>query len=216
MHADVGNASTETRLRGVGSPCRLLLASPLERLAQPPLRVFDDELADGAEIAALADRPRLTHERVSRVGVRQRVELSRALHDVTQRVRFLERSRGGLVGYDVKAMVERSYGHGEMQVIGGDNRDEVDPVWTGRLGRQHLLIAAVGALVRDTVRTAGNLRLRRVGAESAGDQLDLAIEFRSQSMHRSDERPWPTTDHSHPNHSHLHGRGTSVHPIHRR
>src|SRR5580765_5329560 len=61
MHADVNDASTETRLRRIAPPCGLLLTSPLEGLAQPPLRVFDDELADGTEIAALADRSRLTH-----------------------------------------------------------------------------------------------------------------------------------------------------------
>ncbi|KAH2775477.1 hypothetical protein KXW38_002020, partial [Aspergillus fumigatus] len=45
---------------------------------------------------------------------------------------------------------------------------------------------------------ARRARLLRARTESARHQLDLAVQFRRDPVHRADKRTRPTTDHSHP------------------
>src|SRR5215471_6951929 len=76
MHADVTNTTAKPRLRRVAPPGGLLVAGSLDGIAEPTLQILDDNLPNLPEITALTDRARFADHWVTRISVRQRVELS--------------------------------------------------------------------------------------------------------------------------------------------
>src|SRR3546814_11779456 len=62
--SDVAEAAAESRARGIGAPFGLLVAVPVDRPAQPALRIFGLHQPDLAEIAARDAHARLFDQRI--------------------------------------------------------------------------------------------------------------------------------------------------------
>ena len=171
----------------------------LQARGQPPLRVFDDHLADLAQPAGTDNLTRLFDQRIPRVIVRQAVEQSGAFKQRTQFRRLGKIEGRGLVRDDVEAMFQRRLGRGEVQMVRGDDGDEVHaPVGRQRgFSGHHFLERAVATFRRKEQVGTRILRPLRVAAERAADQFDLAVEGGRHAMHGPDEGAASSADHAH-------------------
>ncbi|MNL56952.1 hypothetical protein D3C87_1804780 [compost metagenome] len=97
------------------------------------------------------------------------------------------------------ARFEKDLGRGEMQVIGSDDGDRLDPVFTTGLGRRHLLKRSVGPLGRNAEQGCRNAGACRVGGKRTGDQFVTVVEPRGDTMHRADKGTLTATHHAETN-----------------
>src|SRR3546814_21123802 len=89
--SDVAEAAAEARARGIGAPFGLLVAVPVDRPAQPALRIFGLHQPDLAEIAARDAHARLFDQPIAAIGEGEPVELAAAV-----RGRVARPPRGGV------------------------------------------------------------------------------------------------------------------------
>ena len=153
MRADVAEAAGGTALCRIGSPGRLFLTLALEPRPQPALDVFGADRLDLAQFTGEHHLAGLSHERVAGVVVGDGEDDIRLLDDGRQILRFLQRERERLVAYTMEAGLDGGLGHRKVHVVGGGDRDEVDPLVGGEgpLPVEHLLVGAVGAGEVDVV-----------------------------------------------------------------
>ena len=197
MGANVADAAAGAVERRIGPPRRLLLPRPLQRRAQPPLQVFDGNLANLSQSAAGADGPRLAHQRIAGIGMRQRVRQAGAGHRSLQSQRLFIGSRSRFVAHHRKPRLQRGLGHRQVQMIGRCDDHKVDSVRPLPLRRQHLPVARIRPTGIDPETLARRARPLRRLRERPGHQLDPAVQLGSHLVHRPDEGSRAAANHSH-------------------
>ena len=165
---------------------------------QPALRIFDHDLADGAEPAAPHELARLLHHDVAGVVVGEHENLPRLPDNPAKFERLLEAEGRGLVEDDVETFFKEEPGGWKMLVVGRDNDDEIEPLVRGHsgLGPGHLGVAAIDTRRIDEQIGAGRLGACRVGREGAGHELRLAIHDSREAVHGADECAATAADHA--------------------
>ncbi len=197
MCADVPDATGGTALLRIGAPGGLLLSGGFEARGQPALRIFHDDFTDLAELAVPDHVARFFHQRVAGVVVREAVEQAGLFDEGGEGPGLGEIEGRGLVAQDVEAVFEGGLGGGEVDVIGGDDGDEVDALIRRQGGFlcHELLEAPVDARgIEEEVGAAGP-GLFRIGRESAGGEFNLAIDMGGDAMDRTDEGAAPAANH---------------------
>ena len=201
VDADIADAPAFARSCGIDPPFGLLA---LDRPGQPALRIFDHDLADGANSTGSNPRLHLAHQRIARIGVGQAIGETGGRNQTGQLLRLAESRGHGLVAHHRQAGREGSAHRRQVMVIGADHRDEVDAVIARPFGSEHRLQAAISPRRIDPIGDAGGATAARIGRKDARDQFDLAVEFGCDAMDRTDERAGSTPDHAHPQAPHRH------------
>ena len=209
VRADVADAAGGAAPLRVGAPGGLLLPARFEPRGEPALRIFDDDLADLAELAGGDHLARLLHERVAGVVVGEAVEQAGLFHELAELLRLGEIEGRGLVAEDVEAVFERHLRRRKVHVVRRDDDDEVHALVRrqARLRLDHFLEGAVAAVRRKEEVRAGLARTSAGRREGAADEFDLPVDVRRDAMHRADERAASAADHAVTNFSaHMNGR----------
>ena len=156
---------------GVRPPDGLLHPALLDGLREPALAVLRDHLADLAQLAVRHHRPRVLHEGVARVVVRQRERHGTLADGADERFGVPQRRRHRLVADDGDPALDERQRRRRVEPVRRDDGDDVDAVGAPGLGVGHLLERAVGALdaERGRVRPAP-VRVRRKNAGHEGRQ----------------------------------------------
>ena len=197
MRTDVANATGDAALRRIGPPVGLLVAGAFEQRRQPALVVFDDHLADLAELAAGDHVPRLPHQRVAGVVVGDGEDDAGFLGRSEQVVRLLGGMYQRLVADDVDAGLGERLGHRVVHVVGRDDADEVD-AFAGRAAQfvfEQRLPGRVVAVVGEAEFAPGGERLFGARRQRAGGELHLAVERHCPTMYAADEGALAAADH---------------------
>jgi hypothetical protein len=212
--ADIAHAPGGAGARRIGPPRGLFLPARFERLGrleplgEPALRILDHHPADRAETTRRHQVSGLLHHGVAGVVVGEAEQAATRGDRIPQLERLRQIERHRLVAGDVEAVLERRHRDRMVEMVGGDDRHQVDAL-RGRatgLALEHLAPGPVAALVVEQEVAAGGFRGRWISAERAADQLDEPIQTRRRAVHRADERSTPTADHAHADAS-LHRKG---------
>ncbi len=200
MGADVAEAAGGTALGRIGSPGCLLLPLALQPRPQPALDVFRADRLDLTQFAGEHHLAGLPHERVAGVVVGDGEDDVRLLDDDRQILSFFERERERLVADTMEAGLDGGLGHRKVHVVGGGDRDEVDPLVGGQgpFTVEHLLIGAVGAGEVDVVIGGAGLGPLRVAREGACHERCPVVEHGGRHVDPADERALTTPHDSHP------------------
>ncbi len=137
--ADIPQAAAQTRTCWIGSPLRLLVPCVVDRLAQPSLQIFSLDQADLAEIPSRHAQPRFLDQGVGAVSEGQRKAAAAGVCGARDCLRLLDADRHRLFAQRVKPRIQRSDGHGRVQMVGRHDRHRVDPLILGQgtLAREH-------------------------------------------------------------------------------
>ena len=121
------------------------------------------------------------------------------MHDGPQFAALGKREAERLVADHMDAGLEEGLGHGEMRVVARDDRDEVDALVRRQRGLAlgHFLVSRVDPRRIEVEIGAGEFGFGRVGGETAGDEIDLAVEPGGHAVDRADKRAAPAADHAH-------------------
>ena len=84
-----------------------------------------------------------------------------------------------------------------MQVVGCDDREEIDGIRTRGFGGDQRVEIGIGPVGGDAIMRASLFGSRGIAAECASDKGDLAVQFRGDAMHRADERAGAAAHHRH-------------------
>jgi hypothetical protein len=128
--------------------------------------------------------------------VGQDEDLAGPLHQGLERDRIRKGGGHRLVADDVDAGLEEGGGGVEMDMVGGDDRNDVDGVLALGLGLGHLGEAAIGAGGIDAEFEARRLRFLGRAGEAAGDQLVAIVQPGGDPVHTANERALPAADHA--------------------
>ena len=182
----------------VRAPVRLLVAGALRALGQPVLRIFDLNEPDVAERAAAHHRPRLPHQRVARVVMRQHENEPGSADLRGQIPRFIERGGQRLVADHVDAGFEKGADRRGVHVVrchDGNRFDAVGPCGFRLRHNGEVVVAACGVEAQRQGRPG---RLLGRGRQRSGDQLKMVVEPCRDAMHRADESTLAAADHAKP------------------
>src|ERR1700678_3827066 len=97
----------------------------------------------------------------------------------------------------MEAVLQGSRCDGQMEMIWGNDADEVDGIFPLALPLHHLFIIGVGTVGADAVGYAGLPRSCSILTESSRHQLDGSIQLGRHAMYRADKRARATTYHPH-------------------
>ena len=196
--ADVAERPAGARALRIGAPLGLLVAALLGRPGQPVLRIFDLHQPKDAEIAALDHLAHPAHQRIAGVIVGEGEEAARLLDRRLHPLGFGERHRQRLVADDVDARLQEGDGRPGVHVVGGDDRNRLDPVRPLGLRLRHALVVVVDAVGRKSKGFARPARLLRRRRQRAGDQFVLVVDARGDAVHRADEGALAAAHHAEP------------------
>ena len=172
------------------------MACRLQRLGQPGLDVFDIDEAQLAEQAGGDHGAGLPDHRIAGIGVGDGEEPAGAAPGFDQILGLLDRHRQRLVADDVEAGFHEGFRRAVMNIVRGDDGDDVDPVGTVALAFHHRLPGLVAA-VRGEVRLAAALaRPFGIGGERAGDELVAIVDPGGEAMHWADEGARAAANHA--------------------
>ena len=111
------------------------------------LRILGDDLEDAAELAGLHHGAGFLDHRIAGVVVGQREDEAGCIDEFFEFLGFREGERHRLLADDVDAGFEEGLGDREVQVVAGDDGDEVDALAHGQrgLGLGHFRVGGIDA-----------------------------------------------------------------------
>lgn len=197
--SDVAHAAAESGLGGIGAPCGLFLALLFEGGGQPALGVFDEDTAKGAEGTGPDAGASLADHGVAGVVVGEHEEAAGFFDEADEGLSVGEGGGEGFVANHIKACFEGEPGGGVMEVIGGDDGDEVHALFGGKLGfaGDHGVHVGVAAMGRDEPVVAGVAGTLGVGAEGSANEFDGTVEGGGHAVDGTDEGALTSADHAH-------------------
>ena len=128
MGSDVAKASRRAALRRIRPPRSLLLLAEFQTRPQPSLDVARANRVDLAQFAAQDHFPRLPHQRIAGVVVREREDDIRAIDDGGEFLGLGEVEGQRLVAHDIDARLDRRLGDFDVGVVRCGHRDKVNPL----------------------------------------------------------------------------------------
>ncbi len=146
--ADIPHGARGTGDSGVHPPAADGALRVGQQAREPPLGVLDHHLVDPADSPFPHHVARLLDHRVAGVIVGQDKDPAGPLDHRLQFLRLLQAGAHGLVQHHVKTGLQKGFRHLEMGDVGGDDRDEIEPLalrLPGLLFR-HLAIVAIDPL----------------------------------------------------------------------
>src|SRR3984957_6711488 len=149
MGSDVAKSAPRPTLLRISTPERLLLPGLLQRRGQPVLRVLHLNDSNLAKFSVGNHLPGLPDHGISGVVVSHGKEKAGAADGLSQAPRVFKSRRKRLVANDVDASLEKRLRRRVMQMVGSDNRNRVDAVFSARFLGSHFGEAAVGPIRRD-------------------------------------------------------------------
>ena len=213
MRPDVTHAATSTALRWIRPPTRLLLPARLKPRRQPSLRILHHHFPDLPELPGLNHVPRLLHQRIPGVVMRQSIQPPARLHHFPKCLRLRQIKTRRLVAQHVKPILQRQLRRRKMHVIRRHNRHKIHPLTRRQrlLLLNHLLKRPVTALSRQEKIRTGCLRSLGVRRKRTADEFNLLINCGRNAVHSANKCATPAADHAHPDFSvHVRGRMLSL------
>ncbi len=196
MGADVAETARRSRQGRIGAPRGLPVRLMFERQRQPVLRILDVDEPHIAQHALLDQRPRMPHERIARVRIRDREHEPFLAREPGKRLAFIERHRERLVADHMDAGFEKRRRDPRMQMIRRNDRNRVDAVIACGFRRGHLAKVRIAARQADARRT--RRRAFGIGRQRPRNKLEAIVDARRDPVHRADERALAATDHPQP------------------
>jgi hypothetical protein len=152
-----------------------------------PLDVGHVDLAHLADLAGLHHRAGLPDHRVGAVVVGKAEHQAGLAHLAHERQRVGEGGRHRLVADHVQPGLESRQRRGGVMGVGRHDRNNVDAIGSGALGRDHRLDVRVGPCLGHVCCLCGGTTPLRVGGERSGHQVVEAVEPRGGAVDRADE-----------------------------
>ena len=197
MRTNVADAAGNAAPGRVGTPVGLFVAGTFEQRRQPTLVVLDDYFANFPELTVGDHVPCLTHQRVAGVIVGNGENDAGFFGNGNQILRLFRSVHQRLVADDIDASRGERFSHRIVQVIGGDDADEIDALArrATQFVFQQRLPGRVITVIGQPQLAPRSARLVRVRRKRTGDQLHLPVERHGLTMYATYESALAATDH---------------------
>ena len=159
------------------------------------VRELSDDHSHFAQVPSCHHRSHVSHQRIAGISVVYGTYLTCRGSEPDNFLALCNRDGHWLLAKHVKPCLQKGLCNFEVRCIGSRDRHEVDPVFSRALSGQHFLPVAIGSVGSNSQPLSiVSTRIRAV-IERASDELEFAVQSRTQPMRGADLRPFAATNH---------------------